>query len=58
MKKEKSRRWQKNKGKRITATYTFYKKLQQIAEILEIEIDKATGKKKPTRKKQVKEKVT
>ena len=36
---------------------TFYKKVQQIAEILEIEIDKVTGKKKSTWKKQVKEKV-
>ena len=36
---------------------TFYKKVQQIAETLEIEIDKVTGKKKSTWKKQVKEKV-
>ena len=36
---------------------TFYKKEQQIAETLEIEIDKVTSKKKSTWKKQVKEKV-
>ena len=36
---------------------TFYKKVQQIAETLEIEIDKVTGKKKSTWKKQVEEKV-
>ena len=36
---------------------TFYKKEQQIAETLEIEIDKVTSKKKSIWKKQVKEKV-
>ena len=36
---------------------TFYKKVQQIAKNLEIEIDKVTGKKKSTWKKEVKEKV-
>ena len=36
---------------------TFYKKVQQIAETLEIEIDKVTGKTKSTRKKEVKEKI-
>ena len=35
----------------------FYKKVQQIAETLEIEIDKAAVKKKSTCKKQVKDKV-
>ena len=36
---------------------TFYKKEQQIAKTLEIEIDKVTSKKKSIWKKQVKEKV-
>ena len=36
---------------------TFYKKVQQIVETLEIEIDKVTGKTKSTRKKEVKEKI-
>ena len=36
---------------------TFYKKVQQIAKILESGIDKVTGKKKSTWKKEVKEKV-
>ena len=36
---------------------TFYKKVQQIAETLEIEIDKVTGKTKSTRKKEVQEKI-
>ena len=36
---------------------TFYKKVQQIAETLEIEIDEVTGQKKLTWKNQVKEKV-
>ena len=36
---------------------TFYKKVQQIAESFEIEIEKVTGKKKSTWKKQVKKKV-
>ena len=36
---------------------TFYKKAQLIAENLEIEKDKVTGKKKSTWKKEVKEKV-
>ena len=35
----------------------FYKKAQQVAETLEIEIDKVTGQKKLTWKNQVKEKV-
>ena len=36
---------------------TFYKKVQQIAESFETEIEKVTGKKKSTCKKQVKKKV-
>ena len=36
---------------------TFYKKVQEIAETLEIEIEKVTGKTKSTRKKEVKEKI-
>ena len=36
---------------------TFYKKVQQIAETMKIEIDKVTGKTKSTWKKQVTEKV-
>ena len=37
---------------------TFYKKVKQITETLEIEIDKVTGKKKSTWKNEAKEKVT